>query len=38
MQGFFRHALQHGYLTTPLKIPKLETKGINRRPTFTLPK
>lgn len=37
IQGFFRYALQHGYLTTPLKIPKLETKGINRRPTFTLP-
>ena len=36
IQGFFRYAFQHGYLTAPLKIPKLEAKGINRRPTFTL--
>ncbi|WP_430465940.1 tyrosine-type recombinase/integrase [Tabrizicola sp.] len=37
IQGLMRFALQHGYLATPLKIPKLETKGISRRPTFTLP-
>ena len=36
IQGLMRFALQHEYLTTPLKIPKPETKGINRCPAFTL--
>ena len=36
LSSFMSFALQHGYISTPLKIPKLETKGIVRRPTFTL--
>ena len=36
LSSFMRFALQHGYISTPLKIPKLETRGIVRRPTFTL--
>ena len=36
LSSFMRFAFQHGYISAPLKIPKLETKGIVRRPTFTL--
>lgn len=36
IQGLMTFAFQHGYTNTPLKIPKLQTQGINRRPTFTL--
>ena len=36
IQSLMKFALQRGHVTKPFKIPKLETKGINRRPTFTL--
>jgi len=36
IQSLMKFALQRGYVTKPFKIPKLETKCINRRPTFTL--
>jgi integrase len=36
IQSLKKFALQRGHVTRPFKIPKLETKGINRRPTFTL--
>lgn len=35
IQNLLKFALQNGYRTSPLPILKLETKGINRRPTFT---
>lgn len=36
IQSLFKFSLQRGYRTEPLDIPKIKTKGINRRPTFTL--
>ena len=36
IQSLFKFSLQRGYITEPLAIPKIKTKGINRRPTFTM--
>tara|TARA_B100001093_G_scaffold519458_1_gene608579 strand:+ start:25 stop:1245 length:1221 start_codon:yes stop_codon:yes gene_type:complete len=34
--SLFKYSYQRGYITEPLSIPKIKTKGINRRPTFTM--
>lgn len=36
IQSLMKFALHRGYATKPFTIPKLDTKGISRRPTFTL--
>ena len=34
--SLFKYSYQRGYITEPISIPKIKTKGINRRPTFTM--
>ena len=36
IQSLMKFALHRGHVTKPFTIPKLNTKGISRRPTFTL--
>jgi len=36
IQSLMRFALQRGHMTEQVKIPKRDSKGITRRPTFTL--
>ena len=36
IQSLMKFALHRGHVTKPFTIPKLDTKGISRRPTFTL--
>lgn len=36
IQSLMKFALQRGHVTKPFKIPKLDTRGVTRRPTFTL--
>lgn len=33
--SLLKFSLQRGYITDPIDVPKIKTKGINRRPTFT---
>jgi integrase len=36
IQSLLKFSLQRGYITEAIEVPKLKTKGISKRPTFTL--
>lgn len=36
IMGLFKFSYQRGYVTELISIPKLKTKGINKRPTFNM--